>query len=407
MASIKVKILAILCFIQFCQSKNVPGFLSDPHKESDNRIVGGVAVNILNYPYQVSLQYLYHHICGGAIISNRWIASAAHCTQLDPGASPTQLFTIRMGTSFVQSEGTVLTVSRTIEHPGYGNSANFFDHDLSLIEVSRDIVFSNAIQPVALPVPHAPLIPRSRCVVSGWGRLSEGGSSPLVLHAVTVPLISIKSCNEYYQNSKSIISNRWVLTAAHCTQLFLAYTPPSLFTIRLGTSFVESEGERFTVNQVIEHPGYGNSAHFFDYDMCLIQVSREIVFSNSVQPVALPAPHAPLIPGSRCLVSGWGTLTEGGSSPSQLHAVEVPLISIESCNEYYQNGLGVTETMMCAGSPYGGRHACQGDSGGPLVVDNILIGIVSWGAGCARPNFPGVYANVPFVREWITEVAGI
>nr|AEE61974.1 unknown [Dendroctonus ponderosae] len=270
MASIKVKILAILCFIQFCQSKNVPGFLSDPHKESDNRIVGGVAVNILNYPYQVSLQYLYHHICGGAIISNRWIASAAHCTQLDPGASPTQLFTIRMGTSFVQSEGTVLTVSRTIEHPGYGNSANFFDHDLSLIEVSRDIVFSNTIQPVALPVPHAPLIPGSRCVVSGWGRLSEGGSSPLVLHAVTVPLISIKSCNEYYQNS-----------------------------------------------------------------------------------------------------------------------------------------LGVTETMMCAGSPYGGRDACQGDSGGPLVVDNILIGIVSWGAGCARPNFPGVYANVPFMREWITEVTGV
>ncbi|ENN82139.1 hypothetical protein YQE_00221, partial [Dendroctonus ponderosae] len=62
---------------------------------------------------------------------------------------------------------------------------------------------------------------------------------------------------------------------------------------------------------------------------------------------------------------------------------------------------------MCAGSPYGGRDACQGDSGGPLVVDNILIGIVSWGAGCARPNFPGVYANVPFMREWITEVTGV
>ncbi|ENN82140.1 hypothetical protein YQE_00222, partial [Dendroctonus ponderosae] len=333
---------------------------------------------------------------------------------------------------------------------------------MCLIQVSREIVFSNSVQPVALPAPHAPLIPGSRCLVSGWGTLTEGGSSPSQLHAVEVPLISIESCNEYYQNGLgvtetmmcagspyggrhacqgdsggplvvdniligivswgagcarpnfpgvyanvpfvrewitevaepdsrivggfpvnienypyqvsleyvyshicggAIISNRWVLSAAHCTQLWRDYTPPSLFTIRMGTSFLQSEGDRFTVTRVIEHPGYGNSATPFDYDMCLIQVSREIVFSNSLQPVALPAHHA---------------------------------VSAD-----------VTETMMCAGSPYGGRDACQGDSGGPLIVDNVLIGIVSWGAGCARPNFPGVYANVPFMREWITEVSGV
>ncbi|ERL89374.1 hypothetical protein D910_06745 [Dendroctonus ponderosae] len=483
----KLKILALLYVIQVCQSKTLPGIFSPLFKQQDSRIVGGSPVNIDNYPYQVSLEYIYSHMCGGAIISNRWVLTAAHCTQLFLAYTPPSLFTIRLGTSFVESEGERFTVNQVIEHPGYGNSAHFFDYDMCLIQVSREIVFSNSVQPVALPAPHAPLIPGSRCLVSGWGTLTEGGSSPSQLHAVEVPLISIESCNEYYQNGLgvtetmmcagspyggrdacqgdsggplvvgniligivswgagcarpnfpgvyanvpfvrewitevavnienypyqvsleyvyrhicggAIISNRWVLSAAHCTQLWRDYTPPSLFTIRMGTSFLQSEGERFTVTRVIEHPGYGNTATPFDYDMCLIQVSREIVSSNSLQPVALPAPHAPLIPGSRCVISGWGALTEGGSSPSQLHAVAVPLISIESAD--------VTETMMCAGSPYGGRDACQGDSGGPLIVDNVLIGIVSWGAGCARPNFPGVYANVPFMREWITEVSGV
>ncbi|GJQ74458.1 hypothetical protein Trydic_g21328 [Trypoxylus dichotomus] len=62
--------------------------------------------------------------------------------------------------------------------------------------------------------------------------------------------------------------------------------------------------------------------------------------------------------------------------------------------------------MLCAGYEEGGKDACQGDSGGPLVVNGVLVGVVSWGLGCADAGRPGVYASVPFFREWIKENSG-
>jgi trypsin len=63
--------------------------------------------------------------------------------------------------------------------------------------------------------------------------------------------------------------------------------------------------------------------------------------------------------------------------------------------------------MICAGVPGGGKDACQGDSGGPLVVDGQLVGIVSWGVGCAEADFPGVYSNVATLRRFVTEETGV
>lgn len=79
----------------------------------------------------------------------------------------------------------------------------------------------------------------------------------------------------------------------------------------------------------------------------------------------------------------------------------VPLIKQEACAAAYENFQQLTERMLCAGIPKGGKDSCQGDSGGPLMVKNQLIGVVSWGKGCARPNYPGVYARLTVLKDWI------
>ena len=94
----------------------------------------------------------------------------------------------------------------------------------------------------------------------------------------------------------------------------------------------------------------------------------------------------------------------GGSAPNNLQYVRVPAITNDQCNSAY--GGGITSSMLCAGYPnVGGKDACQGDSGGPFVCNDngnaVIAGVVSWGIGCAHPNYPGVYARVTTVLDWV------
>lgn len=93
---------------------------------------------------------------------------------------------------------------------------------------------------------------------------------------------------------------------------------------------------------------------------------------------------------------------------SILRRVTIPIVDREICNASYNPARIITERMICAGDLlHGGKDSCQGDSGGPLTADGILYGIVSWGYGCAEPNYPGVYTNVADLRFWITGYTGI
>ena len=94
----------------------------------------------------------------------------------------------------------------------------------------------------------------------------------------------------------------------------------------------------------------------------------------------------------------------GGFATDTLQWVKVPAIKNSECNSHY--GGQITDAMICAGYPgEGGKDACQGDSGGPFVCRNgtksVIAGVVSWGYGCADPDYPGVYARVTAALDWI------
>merc|ERR1712212_42405 len=166
------------------------------------------------------------------------------------------------------------------------------------------------------------------------------------------------------------------------------------------------EGNEQTVvlSKIIQHEDYNGFT--ISNDISLLKLSEPLSFNDYVQGIALPAPgHAA---SGDCIVSGWGTTSEGGSTPSVLRKVAVPIVSDEECRAAYGES-DIEDSMICAGLPEGGKDSCQGDSGGPFACKDTgstyLAGVVSWGYGCARPNYPGVYTEVAYFVDWVKENA--
>uniref|UniRef100_A0A3P8S820 Zgc:100868 n=1 Tax=Amphiprion percula TaxID=161767 RepID=A0A3P8S820_AMPPE len=161
-----------------------------------------------------------------------------------------------------------------------------------------------------------------------------------------------------------------------------------------------------TVSQIIIHPNYDSST--LNNDIALLRLSSSVTFSTYIAPVCLAASDSTFHAGVNTWVTGWGTIASGVSNPfpQNLMEVQVPIVGGRQCNCSY--GVGqITENMLCAGLPEGGKDSCQGDSGGPLVIKQgnrwILSGVVSFGNGCALARFPGVYTKVSRYQTWINE----
>ncbi|XP_051994638.1 polyserase-2-like isoform X2 [Xyrauchen texanus] len=183
---------------------------------------------------------------------------------------------------------------------------------------------------------------------------------------------------------------------------------PSAFTVYLGRESQEqsnlNEVSR-SVSQVITHPQYDESTH--DNDMSLLHLSSPVNFTAYVKPVCLAAEGSTFNNGSDMWVTGWGDISSSVSlpSPQNLQDVRVPVVGNRQCDCLYRNAQ-ITDNMMCAGLLEGGKDSCQGDSGGPMVIKQgsvwIQAGVVSWGYGCALPQYPGVYARVSNYQSWIS-----
>jgi len=204
-----------------------------------------------------------------------------------------------------------------------------------------------------------------------------------------------------------ILSEEWVLTAAHCFER-LPWT--SLWTVRAGEwNLMKIEGKEQTIQikRIFMHPGY--NANTQENDIALLHLVQPFILNEYVKPVCLPTDKTPLTTGTRCSIAGWGARKFLRQPKEPLTHIKPKIISSEKCAGKEMYGSKITSKMFCAGEK--GTDSCQGDGGSGLTCFNggkkhEVVGIASWGNGCAFPGKSGVYTDVRKYLDWIKEVTG-
>jgi len=212
--------------------------------------------------------------------------------------------------------------------------------------------------------------------------------------------MSFSSGRNYHACGGAILNENWIVTAAHCAQ-----RATSSYVIVAGEyDFAFSSGNEQTVKveKVVVHEDYESST--VENDVAIMKVTPPFKLNGrTTKAIKLADPS--IEPTASAIVTGWGTLTSGGTSPETLQKVSVPFVRDEICERAYKNINDIVPTMICYGEK--GKDSCQGDSGGPLIGylggEAYQYGIVSWGYGCAEANYPGVYTRVSSFYGWIQD----
>uniref|UniRef100_A0A182MT01 CLIP domain-containing serine protease n=1 Tax=Anopheles culicifacies TaxID=139723 RepID=A0A182MT01_9DIPT len=219
----------------------------------------------------------------------------------------------------------------------------------------------------------------------------------------------------------ALVSERYVITAAHCTvdkpNWKLRWVRFNEFNTSISDNCTTVEDdevicrEDYEVESIIPHPDYNMHDISRPNDICIIRLASNVTFNDYIRPICLPFDlliQTLPIANETFTVSGWGETEERRASDVQKH-VELPGLENEKCNSVYAvANVTLTDKQLCIGG-LNGSDSCRGDSGGPLMREVaggwFLIGIVSFGARfCGTENLPGVYTNVAKYLDWMETV---
>ncbi|CAO2600856.1 Transmembrane protease serine 12 [Lemmus lemmus] len=206
----------------------------------------------------------------------------------------------------------------------------------------------------------------------------------------------------------ALVRDRWVLTAAHCTK---EASDPLKWRAVIGTNDLSrrrSHIRNIQVVAIIIRPDF--ILETFVNDIALFRLRKAVRYNDYIQPICLPfGVFQKLDQNTECFISGWGRTKEEGNGTSILQEAKVHFISREVCNSERSYGGVVPSTSFCAGHENGTFDTCRGDSGGPLMCylpehrRYFVMGITSYGHGCGRRHFPGVYSGPSFFQQWLTD----
>uniref|UniRef100_H2YWA7 Peptidase S1 domain-containing protein n=1 Tax=Ciona savignyi TaxID=51511 RepID=H2YWA7_CIOSA len=213
----------------------------------------------------------------------------------------------------------------------------------------------------------------------------------------------------------ALIKPNVVLTAAHCVRVenmkvhLGVHNISDTTNIHKQSIFVRNVQKINLFSQYVYHPQF--DPFRLTNDVAILFLSQPADVSGTfVKTICLPNSEAPAV-GEKCWVTGFGSLSEGGALTTTLQEVGLPIVSQQACVGAYQTHSKPVNwnSMFCAGYSEGGRDACQGDSGGPLVCQRCnscnwyLAGLVSYGRGCARAGFYGVYTRLTYFEQWVSQ----
>ncbi|XP_055913250.1 serine protease SP24D-like [Eupeodes corollae] len=193
----------------------------------------------------------------------------------------------------------------------------------------------------------------------------------------------------------SVISSRYVLTAAHCVVYGdgIQTLPPFFFTVRAGTIQREAGGMKVGVKRVIVRQSY---AKLLD-DVALLELEKELIFNKNIQKIDLYDTEVPN--GAEVVISGWGRLSTNGQVPLRLQYNTLTKIDPADC----QKSIGYGKEQIICLAHETNNGACNGDSGGPAMYEGKLVGVAGFVVDGCGSKYPDGYAKVSYHRDWILE----